>query len=164
MIPTQAPNQAPIQIIGVDPDADRHGIAVYYDHALQALHTLTLPEIIDYLYAHPNTKFYFAIENVLAQSFVYNRNNQGNRAYMAKIANNIGRNQQAQLELTRILDHLGVPYLLIKPTAKNWADDKARFVLMTQWQGTSNKDTRSAAYFGYLLAMDISPVKLRSHA
>ena len=45
-----------------------------------------------------------SIENVLANNFVYRRNNQATKAAQAKVSISIGRCQQAQAELMRDLE------------------------------------------------------------
>lgn len=143
-------------VIGIDPDSDKHGVAIYVDGELTELKTMTLVEL--YLYAMDlmterdqyGHKSLFIIEDVLANKFVYARNNKGNKAVTSKIAMAIGRCQQSQFELMRVLDHFRAQYELIKPTKFNWAKNKAQFEKVTGWTGRSNEDTRSAAWFGYL--------------
>lgn len=92
----------------------------------------------------------FSIENVAANQFVYSRNDKGSRANVSKIAMAIGRCQQAQIELCRQLDRLGIKHELHKPQRGNWADNPGLFKKVTGWIGRSNPDTRAAAYFGWL--------------
>jgi len=137
--------------IGVDPDSERHGIAIYIDGKLCYLKSWTLTDAMDYIkdfiLLH---EIKFSIENVMANQFIYNRNNQKNLALQGKIGMSVGRCQQAQVELMRLLEYCDVPYVLHKPTKDNWAKDKAKFEKATGWTGRSNEDGRSAAYFGFL--------------
>jgi hypothetical protein len=139
--------------IGIDPDSNRHGIAVYENGTLITCATATTIEIITghVPYFRALGELQFAIENVAANSFVYGRNNQSSRAAQAKVGVSIGRCQQAQIELVRWLELEGVPCTLIKPTAGNWANNKPQFERVTGWTGRSNSDGRSAAFFGWLL-------------
>ena len=57
---------------------------------------------------------------------------------------------QAQVTLMRAFDHYEIPYILHKPSKNNFADDKNKFERLTGWDKRSNRDTRSAAYFGLL--------------
>lgn len=139
-------------VVGVDPDSEAHGVAVYADGELTALASMTLMDIQAWIKSrdeddHP---VMFSIENVLAQSFVYARNSQQTKSAQAKVGVGIGRCQQAQQELMRMLDHYQVPYVLHKPSGMNWAKDRARFERTTGWHGKSNEDTRSGAYWGWL--------------
>jgi hypothetical protein len=139
--------------IGIDPDSDRHGVAVYENGTLITCATATTIEIITgYVpYFRALGELQFAIENVAANSFVYGRNNQSSKAAQAKVGVSIGRCQQAQIELVRWLELEAVPCTLIKPVAGNWANNKAQFERVTGWTGRSNADGRSAAFFGWLL-------------
>jgi hypothetical protein len=138
--------------IGIDPDSDRHGIAVYENGTLITCATATTIEIVTVYvpYFRALGELQFAIENVAANSFVYGRNSQSSKAAQAKVGVSIGRCQQAQIELVRWLELEAVPCTLIKPTAGNWANNKAQFERVTGWTGRSNSDGRSAALFGWL--------------
>jgi len=143
--------------IGCDPDSDKHGISIYEGGKLTKLLNLQLMDIHDML-EHGNYTtdlsqgVVFSIENVLANNFVYGRNRRQSKAVEAQILRSVGRCQQAQLELQRLLEWHDIPYVLHKPQKGNWADNKAQFEKVTGWKGRSNPDTRSAAYFGYLQA------------
>lgn len=135
--------------IGVDPDSDGHSIAIYIDGNLAELTKWDLMEFI----AHaPDSRILWAIENVMANQFVYKRNEKKTKAAQSKVAMHIGRCQQAQVELEKVLKYHGARYVLIKPLKGNWADTKLKdqFEKITGWTGRSNADTRSAAFFGYL--------------
>lgn len=137
--------------VGIDPDSERHGFAVYQNGKLIVCATATNIEIFnDHLPLLKNGFVVFSIENVMANKFVYARNRQASKAAESKVAMHIGRCQQAQLELIRWLDHYRIPYVLHKPQAGNWKDKKALFEKITGWTGRSNDDSRSAAFFGYL--------------
>lgn len=138
-------------VIGSDPDSEKHGIAVYRNGRLVELLNLYLVEIrqkIDSL----DGPVVFGIENVLHTNVVYRRNAKESKAAHAKVALSVGRCQQAQVELMRELDYRGVKCHLFKPQAGNWAESENRpmFDRLTGWKGSSNKDNRSAAFFGFL--------------
>jgi hypothetical protein len=137
------------KVIGVDPDSDRHGVAVYRDGNLSALAMASSIEIVEHG-KEPGTLV--VIENVMANQFVYARNRHGSKSAQSKIAMHIGRCQQAQVELQRLLDHNSIKYVLVKPTKGNWAKNKSTFERLTGWTGRSNEDTRAAAFFGYMYA------------
>ena len=142
-------------VIGVDPDSDRHGTAIYRDGELIKLATQ------ETYFTALNAKKYkdlgddvlVSIEDVCANDFVYTRNTKKNKAVHAKVALCIGRCQQAQKELMRLLDYFKIEYVLHEPSAANWVKNKSRFQAVTGWSKRSNEDTRSAAYFGFLEAM-----------
>lgn len=139
-------------VLGVDPDAERHGVAIYIDGRLEKLERWQAIKIMEYARATPWCLV--SIEDVMANQFVYARNQRSNKTLQSKIAMNIGRCQQAQVELMRLLDHVGSPYVLYKPRAGNWAKNKALFEKATGWIGRSNEDTRAAAFFGFLALQD----------
>ena len=93
----------------------------------------------------------FVIEDVASQSFVYTRNAKASKNAHAKVANSVGRCQQAQIELVRVLEASGFDVYAKKPTRGNWATNKKHFLLVTGWEGHSNQETRSAAFMGWLL-------------
>ncbi len=139
-------------IVGIDPDSERHGYAVYVDGALTVCATATTVEIIvNHLPALLRFgEVSFSVEDVCANNFVYARNKHANKEAQSKIAMGIGRCQNAQKELMRWLDHYRITYKLHKPQKGNWADNKDLFERLTGWTGRSNTDSRAAAYFGYL--------------
>ena len=135
-------------VVGIDPDTERHGVATYVDGKLHSLMKLNTIELIE------KFRFYndavFSIENTLVNKFIYNRNKTRNAKVDQKIMLNVGRCQQAQIELMRQLEYYGMPYVLNAPQKGNWANNEDQFKKVTGWSKRSNKDTRSAAYFGYL--------------
>jgi hypothetical protein len=142
-------------VTGVDPDSTAHGIAIYKDGVLDQLDQLPLMDIIAFIEEmrrNPHIELLFSIENVMANQFMYARNTNDNPAIQSKMAMGVGRCQQAYVELVRVLIHYGVKYVTYKPSKSNWAKakDKPTFERFTNWKKSSNVDTRSAAYFGYL--------------
>ncbi len=146
-------------ILGCDPDADKHGIAVYKDGTLIELKQLRLMEIVCELQKpwvvdvlHNDQGLLFSIEDVCANNFPYGRNDSGDRKVMHEKGRYLGKVQHSQVELMRVLEYYSVPYELHKPTRGNWAKPamKAQFEKVTGWTKPSNPDTRSAAYMGWL--------------
>lgn len=137
--------------IGIDPDAKASGVAIFYQGKLITLKNCTTVEIVSEI-KNKACDVLVSIEDVMANQFVYSRNQQASKSAQSKVAMHIGRCQQVQIEIMQWLDALGVPYKLHKPQRGNWAKDKARFEKITGWKGRSNEDTRSAAYFGFLEA------------
>ena len=141
-----------ITVIGVDPDSKEHGVAFYRQGKLVGLYFMPLMELINIAQSEESevTGVLVSIEDVMANQFVYSRNQHSSKAAQSKIAMHIGRCQQSQVELMRALDFMLIDYELHKPTKNNWAKNKPMFEKVTGWTGRSNEDTRSAAYFGYL--------------
>lgn len=136
-------------VVGIDPDAKASGVAVFYNGELLKLKSCTTVEIVNEL-KNKASDVLVSIEDVMANQFVYSRNQKASKAAQSKVAMHIGRCQQVQVEIMQWLDAMGVPYKLHKPQRGNWAKDKSRFEKITGWKGRSNEDTRSAAYFGFL--------------
>lgn len=137
-------------VFGVDPDSAKHGVAIYTNGRLEDLLSLSLFEIYDRVNELKDHDILFSIEDVCANNFVYARNVQQTKGAMAKVGMGIGKCQQSQVELMRMLDYLGIRHIQYPPTKSNWAKNKAMFQKLTGWNGRSNEDTRSAAYFGFL--------------
>lgn len=140
-------------VVGIDPDAERHGVAIYEGGRLTELDTMYLVDIFERFI--DATGVLFSVENVTANKFLYRRNRNSSRAVEHKVAMSVGRNQQAQVELLRVIEYMQHPHVLYRPTGRNWAENKALFEQRTGWAGRSNKDTRSAAYFGYCALQDM---------
>ena len=138
-------------VIGGDPDSSKHGIAVYKNGCLVELDVMELSLIMHkFLFVTKYDDALWAVEDVNNNKFVYGRNTHNSKAAQSKIAMGVGKCQQAQVELIRMLDAYSMNYKLIKPQRGNWAKNKAQFEKVTGWTGRSNEDTRSAAWQGYL--------------
>lgn len=141
-------------IVGVDPDVDKHGIAIYKNGELISLHKWNTINVVDYLNeidVHISS-LTFSIEDVKSNNFIYSRNKNANRGVERDIARKIGKCQQAQIELIRWLERYSLKIVLHKPQKGNWAKEKDIFERITGWANQSNEDTRSAAFMGYLEA------------
>lgn len=137
-------------VIGCDPDSAGFPIAIYRDGKLEDLRTIDTVDMV-FLFAIPETRpDLLVIENVQANKGIYARNDVGGRKVAQQIAQRVGMCKQMQTVAVSIAEHYGVPVIAVRPTAANWANDKARFEAATGWAGRSNKDTRSAAYFAWL--------------
>lgn len=134
--------------VGIDPDGTAHGVAVYEDQTLIALHNFELFDVLKLCLAFDDVVV--SMENTLMTNAVYTRNKNANRAIQDKIAVSIGRCQQSQIELARALERHNIIYVLHNPTKNNWAKNKEYFERITGWNKRSNEDNRSAAYFAFL--------------
>lgn len=135
------------KIIGIDPDSEAHGVAVYEDGKLVWLGNVSLMGII-------NDPFFmdghFSIEDVCHSSAVFKeRVFRSSAAASRRMSNNVGKCQQSQVELIKALEWHQISYELHKP-ASTWKKNKALFEKVTGWTKRSNADNRSAAYFGWL--------------
>ena len=137
-------------IIGIDPDSDRHGVAIYRRGKLKELAMMTTIQLLEAVEKEEDCLL--SIENTLHSGGLYAKNQEPSRKVRDKIAIATGKCQQAQTELQRWLDHHAVAYVLHKPGKYNWAKtaNKPVFESVTGWKKQSNEDTRSAAYYGFL--------------
>lgn len=148
-------------VIGIDPDSEAHGFALYKDGRLVEMERKTTIQIVDMLIGYDETgdNVLFSIEDVMRNQFIYGRNEQKNKFMQGKVGMHVGRCQQAQVELIRWLEYYGIPYQLHKPQRGNWAKNKDLFEKVTGWSLRSNEDCRSAAYFGMLAVKKLAPAK-----
>lgn len=140
-------------VIGCDPDSKAHGIAIYRDGKLEQLEQWDISAVLTFINGQKDlSNIIFSIENVMKNQMVYARNRQSSKSAESKIAMHIGRCQQSQVELERVLTHFDVNFVRFPPQKGNWSDTKMKplFKRLTGWNGMSNPDTRSAAFFGYL--------------
>lgn len=135
---------------GVDPDSSGFPLARYVDGKLQSLGVLSVVEFVDAFRAASERPDLLVIEDVQANRGIYARNDVGSRKVAQQIAQRVGMCKQMQVVAVGIAEAYSVPVIAMRPTKHNWADRKMEFEAATGWTGRSNKDTRSAAYFGFL--------------
>lgn len=139
-------------IVGIDPDSDGHGVAIYINGKLDSLQKMYLLDIINLVSGNQGRfEFEFHIEDVCAQNAAFAKKGVKNAKAATAINRSVGKCQQAQIELERVLEHYGAAVVKHR-ISKMWKDanGKKQFQLATNWTGRSNEDTRSAAYFGWL--------------
>lgn len=141
-------------IFGCDPDSDQHGIAIYINGILDALLSMNSLEVFFYLDGLVNCvkgkqEIEFHIEDVCANNSTFKKIGVKNAIANQAVTRGIGKCQQAQIELERVLKHFKIKVVKHK-ISKMWKKDKAQFEKVTRWKSRSNEDTRSAAWFGYL--------------
>lgn len=138
-------------IIGIDPDSKAHGVAVYINGELKVLECMELFSLYDYASANSMKGFSVVvhIEDVCANNAAFQKSGVKNARAATAINRSVGKCQQAQIEVERMCEYLNVMVIKHK-ISKIWKKDKAQFEKVTGWNGRSNEDTRSAAYFGWL--------------
>ncbi len=138
-------------IIGVDPDVDGKGFAIYEDGVLIELRSCSLIELYHYISMFRyNTELH--IEDVNGnKSSSFNHNAKQSKQVQNKISESVGRCKHMQIEVEKVAEHFNIKVVRHKVSSK-WKDaaGKKEFERVTGWKGRSNEDTRSAAYFGYL--------------
>ena len=139
-------------IIGVDPDSSRHGVAVYLDGKIYDIRSASLFELFDIVKSFCSlSDVQIHIEDVCAINATFGKQHVKNARSATTISRSLGMCQQAQKEVERMAEYVGVP-VFKHPISKNWKESAAgsRALAKIGWHKSSNEDSRSAAYFGYL--------------
>lgn len=139
-------------IIGIDPDSSKHGVAIYRGEKLSLLCSLQLFDLYELaMELQAEDKVQINIENVCAINATFNKQFVKNRRAETTVSRSLGMCQQSQTEVERMAAYIGVE-VVKHPISSKWKDaEKGKEILAKLgWQGKSNEDTRSAAYFGYL--------------
>lgn len=137
-------------VIGIDPDAQKYGIAVYFNGKLCELAKKNTVEFVNFIQSIRYQDLTFVIEDVATNKFIYARNNKLGPAQVNKIAQAVGMCKHAQAVAEQFIEANGFTLVRIPPTKGNWAKDRKQFEMVTGWTKNSNEDTRSAAFFGFL--------------
>jgi hypothetical protein len=139
-------------IMGIDPDSNKHGIAIYRDGVLTELLNMNTIQ----LYKHITTMMkkddiVIHMENPKATKGVFRQRTGNGVGQDLMIAQKIGMVKQAQTSIEQMADELGIKFAHHR-NSKCWkkGNDKVLFERITKWTGRSNEETRSAAYFGWL--------------
>ena len=139
-------------IVGVDPDTDKHGVALYADGQLVEMSNLNLMQLRDYLETLKlRGSVAVSIEDIVSVSAIYNgRFKQGDtQAVKSMKAQNVGMCKHSQVEVERMCEYLEIKVIKQRPSSV-WKDAKNKqFKLVTGWSKRSNDDQRSAAYMGF---------------
>lgn len=138
-------------IIGIDPDSDRHGVAIYLNGKLFNLFSFTLIDLWQHIDILGSENIEVHMENVCGNNAAFQKKGINNARAGNNVARSLGKCQQSQVELERLFKWMGVKVVL-HPISKNWKDKLGikAFKYYTGWARRSNEDTRSAAYFGWL--------------
>ena len=138
--------------IGIDPDVDKSGFAVWNKPAqkFESIEALGLAEIMSFFQV-----IKISIEIVVIEAGYMNKGNRHTFkgqtvAAAAKTGENVGRNHQRGMDIVEILEWMKIPYRLQKQITPNkWKDDAAYFKTITGWHGKTNPEKRDAAMLVY---------------
>ena len=116
-------------IIGIDPDADKHGVAVYVGGTLEEIKPMSLMNIHDLLcFGFDNimkSNCEAHIENVCGNNALFRTGNNKAKVVGA-MGRSLGKVQQSQIELERLFEYHDVKIVKHK-ISKMWKKDKAQF-------------------------------------
>lgn len=138
-------------IIGIDPDSNKHGVAIYVNGKLNRLLSAGLFELFDVIkHLLSEHEVQIHIEDVCQINTTFSKSYVKNSRAQTTVSRSVGMCQQSQKEVERMAEYLCVP-VVKHPISKHWKSPKEGNHAMKKlgWNGSSNEDTRSAAYFGY---------------
>jgi len=147
--------------IGIDPDTNKSGFAVYNADSkrLTLVKSLKFPELINELERWEYRIIKVRIEAgwLNAKSNFHSSAGQ-TKAAGERIAKNVGRNQEVGKKIAEMCDYMGIEYELIKPIGTKNIDSKT-FAKITGWVGSTNQDSRDAA----MLVWNYNDLKINRH-
>ncbi len=139
--------------VGIDPDSEKHGVAVYLNGKIAQLYSLQLLDFRTLLINLKEAGEVSAhIEDTTANNKRFNKKHVDNEKAATAVDRSIGKVQQAQIEVERLLVSLDIKFTKHRISSA-WKDahaGKRLFESVTGWKGRSNEDTRSAAYIGFI--------------
>lgn len=144
--------------IGVDPDSESNGVAVYKNKQLIELVNMNTAEFTMYIAesmaVSPHFRPVIHIEDVCGTSAVFKHRFKPGEKLESKLmkAQNLGMCKQAQRAIEQVACMFNLEVVKHR-LSSSWKDSKhGREALKrcTGWAGKSNADTRSAAFFGYV--------------
>ena len=154
----------PQNIIAIDPDVDKSGVAFLKCSTKQLeLSTLSFPNLLDYLrFVKRQAEVTGETYKVLIEAGWLNKTNwhltkNDTRAVCAAKGNHAGRNQETGRKIEEMCKHWEMPCELVKPLRKCWKgadrkithDELAKF---TGIKGRTNQEMRDAALISWIYA------------
>lgn len=135
-------------VIGIDPDAQKSGIALYRDGALAELHLWSFSQLVAHMMVNAGASdITYVLEDVEAIRPTFKRV-KTNQAAMQKISQNVGQVKQTARLIQEMGAYYGAEVVMVKPlkgVAKSAKDNTDIFKQITGWAGRSNADNRDAA-------------------
>lgn len=140
--------------IGIDPDTEKSGVAVWENKRL-SIYTLEFVPLVRYLEQlamemRKNTSEK-KVRVRLEAGWLNQKSNWHNEKSGARVSSTIGKyvgaNHQTGKLITKFMDDLEIPYELVKPTNKKV--DKDFFQKVTGYKLRTNQDQRDAAMLVY---------------
>lgn len=149
--------------IGVDPDSNTHGLALYINKNLVSLHKFNLMQLYEFrskalfidgqelLYGQPVINWH--VEDVTKNNAIFAKHLTKNPNANYAIARKVGKLQQSAIELHQLIEYFFPNDIInLHPISSQWKNKQGKIIFekCTGWVKQSNEDTRSAAYFGFL--------------
>lgn len=162
--------KSPSVVIGIDPDAEKNGVA-YFDRETKQLETsaLTFPDTLDYLrYIHSQARAAGRNVIVIIEAGWMNKTHWhitpfDNKQKCAKIGNDVGRNHETGRKIAEMCQHWEIPHKLIKPLQLKvggvnlWKGKDGKITAqelkeITGLTGRTNQEQRDAALLAWTWA------------
>lgn len=137
-----------MNIIGIDPDSDKSGVATYEDGQLVFLQMLDFYSLFKFCQVKTRQGYAIVIEDVTYHKAIYAKKSSKNPRVNAAIGKSVGQCQGMYKCLLNMLEHIGAEVFVFKPlqgTAKATKTNADLFNKITGWREKSNPDTRDAA-------------------
>ena len=132
-------------IIGIDPDLDKSGVAIWASDKTLKLECLNLPELVGFFTANKNE-----IEKVVIEAgWLIKKSNWHGGAKLGiaeKKAKNVGENHATGKHIECFARAIGLNVQLLKPQGKKTHDE---FVRITGYEGRTNPEKRDAGMLVY---------------
>lgn len=157
-------------VIGIDPDADRNGVATLNRESRQlTADTMTFPDLLDYLRymqaqattAHHNLRV--VIEAGWLNKTHWHVSYNDSRQAAAAKGNAVGRNHETGRKIAEMCGHWGIGHELIKPLplkvggvnlwhGKDGKISAEELTAVTGLKGRTNQEARDAALLAWIWA------------
>jgi Holliday junction resolvasome RuvABC endonuclease subunit len=141
-------------VVGIDPDSNKHGLAIVQDGKIVTLESLNTDELVSRLTIEASlNKLCIKLEDVLRNKAVYPRPGLSKQS-MLRIAQNVGACKQNAQYLAQRLEQAGFKLNMVNPLPKALSGKSLShksFCMATGWQpakgkrNTTNADQRDAA-------------------
>lgn len=130
-------------LIGIDPDVDESGVATISNGAVN-LANMSFFNLYEHLrfYKEREIKPTVYIECGFLNKSNWHKVGNGSAAVNAKIGSHTGANHEVARKLVEACEHLGIPYVKVKPTASKINADTFRKI--TGIKGRTNQEQRDA--------------------
>ena len=130
-------------LIGIDPDVDKSGIAIFLSKDNFQLKNLRFFELYDLLDSLKESTLEIYIEAGWLNKSNWHKVVNGSSNINAQIGQRTGANHESGKKIVEMCEYLGLKYNLIKPTKKKV--DSIIFNKITNYKGRTNQEQRDAA-------------------
>lgn len=135
------------RIIGIDPDVDKSGFAVWLpkEQKFEGIEAMTLFEILEYFSINAESILHIRLEAGWLHDGNRHIHSKTTPKVAAKTGENVGRNFQRGIDIAESAAFFHIPCMLIAPSSRNsWKNDEKMFQKITGTKG-GNPEKRDAA-------------------